>query len=41
MTRVAGTQATFWEIQSDYYRQLEEIDKRQGDIIENPQTLNR
>ncbi len=34
MTRVASAQATFWEIQGDYYRRLEEVDKRQADIIE-------
>lgn len=34
MSRVAAAQATFWEIQGDYYRRLEEVDKRQADIIE-------
>lgn len=38
MSRMAAAQSTFWEIQGDYYRRLEEVDKRQAQIIE---ILNR
>ncbi len=35
---VASAQASFWEVQADYYRRLEEMDKRQATMIE---ILNR
>jgi predicted nucleic acid-binding Zn-ribbon protein len=35
---VAAAQASFWEVQADYYRRLEEMDERQAQIIE---ILNR
>lgn len=38
MTRLAAAQATFWDIQSDYYQRLEQIDERQARMIE---LLNR
>ncbi|PSF39317.1 hypothetical protein C7H19_00575 [Aphanothece hegewaldii CCALA 016] len=34
MTRLAAAQATFWEIQSDYYQHLEQIDERQARMLE-------
>lgn len=38
MTRLAAAQATFWEIQSDYYQHLEQVDQRQARMLE---LLNR
>ncbi len=35
---VAAAQASFWEVQADYYRRLEEMDEGQAQIIE---ILNR
>lgn len=38
MSRLAAAQATFWDIQEDYYQRLEQIDERQARMIE---LLNR
>lgn len=38
MSLIGAAQASFWEVQADYYRRLEEMDERQATLIE---ILNR
>lgn len=38
IAQIGSAQASFWEIQADYYRRLEEMDSRQATMLE---ILNR
>jgi hypothetical protein len=34
MSRLASSQANFWEMQADYYRRLEDLEDKQGIMLE-------